>query len=45
MKTSNRVMLCFAWLIVGIPLTWGVYKSVEKSLPLFGVKIAATQPK
>ncbi len=26
-----------AWLLVGIPLGWGVARSVQKALPLFGV--------
>jgi hypothetical protein len=34
-------MLCIAWLVVGIPLGWGVVKSVEKSLPLFNGRPAA----
>ncbi|MES2570355.1 MAG: hypothetical protein V4710_09930 [Verrucomicrobiota bacterium] len=35
MKHSNFLKLCVAWLVVGLPLGWGVYKSIEKSLPLF----------
>ena len=35
MKKSNAVMLYIAWLVVGLPLGWGVYKTVQKSLPLF----------
>jgi hypothetical protein len=27
--------IAFAWLLIGIPLTWGVARSVQKSLPLF----------
>ena len=23
------------WIVVGLPLGWGLYKSVERSLPLF----------
>lgn len=42
-RQSNRLMLCVAWLVVGIPLAWGVFKSVEKSLPLFTRLSAATQ--
>lgn len=30
------------WVLVGLPLGWGVYQSVLKSLPLFGVQTAAT---
>jgi hypothetical protein len=35
------------WVIVAIPLAWGVTKSVQKSLPLFrgdAAKPAATAP-
>ena len=41
----NRWKLCIAWAVVGIPLGWGVVKSVEKSLPLFDGKArASAQP-
>jgi hypothetical protein len=33
--------LVIVWLFVAIPLGWGVKKSVEKSLPLFGVTAPA----
>jgi hypothetical protein len=26
------------WLIVILPLSWGITKSVQKSLPLFGIE-------
>ena len=29
------------WIIVVAPLAWGVTKSVQKSLPLFGVEAVA----
>ncbi len=32
--------LVIAWLWVSIPLSWGVYQSVMKSLPLFGIEAA-----
>jgi hypothetical protein len=28
-------LLVIAWLWVGIPLAWGVYTTIMKSLPLF----------
>jgi len=31
MKTLKLVI---AWLLVGVPLAWGVLQSIEKSLPL-----------
>lgn len=33
----RRLVLMVAWLWITIPLAWGVYQSIEKSLPLFGV--------
>jgi hypothetical protein len=36
--------LFLAWIVVGIPLAWGVMESVKKSLPLFS-KPAATAPR
>ncbi len=29
------------WIIVAIPLLWGVTQSVKKSLPLFGIEAVA----
>jgi hypothetical protein len=38
-----KVKLILAWLFVGIPLGWGVVKSVQQALPLFtGAKVATT---
>ena len=28
--------LAFCWLWVGVPLAWGVFETVKKSLALFG---------
>jgi hypothetical protein len=37
-----NLKLIIAWLFVGVPLGWGVVKSVQKALPLFeGVKTEA----
>ncbi len=33
-RTSLVVVLC-AWVVVAIPLGWGLYQSVVKSRPLF----------
>lgn len=38
MKT---VMLILAWTWVSLPLGWGVFKSVQKSAPLFVSETAA----
>jgi hypothetical protein len=39
-KTSP-LMLAVAWVVVGIPLAWGVYQTAIKSLPLFRASGAA----
>ena len=31
----RRFMLILAWLVVSLPLAWGVYQSVQRSIPLF----------
>lgn len=33
--------LIVAWLWIGLPLGWGLYQSVQKSLPLFGIEVVA----
>lgn len=37
-------MKILAWLFVILPLAWGVSQTVQKSLPLFGIKPAAIVP-
>lgn len=32
---GGRAALVAAWLLVGIPLAWGVYETVVKSMALF----------
>jgi hypothetical protein len=34
-RPTSLWAIASAWLIVAIPLGWGVYQSVVKSLPLF----------
>ena len=34
-RPPSPLAIAAAWLIVVIPLSWGVYQSVVKSLPLF----------
>ena len=37
-----KILLLFlAWAWITVPLSWGVYQSVQKSLPLFGMTAAA----
>lgn len=33
----HALRLAACWLLVALPLGWGVYRSVQKSLPLFGL--------
>lgn len=33
----KAILLVIAWTWIAVPLGWGVYQSVEKSKPLFGV--------
>ena len=43
---TSAPLLAIYWLIVLIPLGWGVYQTVQKSIPLFHVTstAAATSP-
>jgi hypothetical protein len=34
-KKFSLLEIAFCWMIVLIPLGWGIYQSVVKSLPLF----------
>jgi hypothetical protein len=34
-KKSSAAMILFAWLVVGIPLGWGVYNTLLNSMKLF----------
>ena len=40
-----KIKLIIAWLWISIPLGWGVYQSVKKSMPLFGSEAAAPAAK
>lgn len=43
-KTST-LRLAAAWIVVTIPLAWGVYQTASKALPLFrGAAATATRP-
>jgi hypothetical protein len=33
--STSPLVIALAWLVVSIPLGWGVYQSVMNSLPLF----------
>jgi len=34
-RSSPRWRVFAAWIVVALPLGWGVYQSVVKSIPLF----------
>jgi hypothetical protein len=34
---TSPLRIALAWILVTIPLAWGVYQSVVKSLPLFQI--------
>ncbi len=40
-KKSSRLMFAVSWIVVLIPLGWGVVQSVVKSLPLFQTPVAS----
>lgn len=41
-KKSSGVLILFAWLVVGIPLGWGVYNTVLGAMKLFQAAPAQT---
>ena len=43
-KATWTGLVIAAWTVVAIPLTWGVYQTVIKSLPLFRASAAAEAP-
>lgn len=52
LPTTDRMKplkLTVAWLMIGVPLAWGVFHSVKKSMPLFdgttAAKPSATPPR
>jgi hypothetical protein len=42
-KKSSLPVIAVSWIVVLIPLGWGVVQSVVKSLPLFSVSAASQQ--
>jgi hypothetical protein len=40
-EKTPPLLLAAAWLVVTIPLAWGVYQTAKKSLPLFRMSAAA----
>ncbi|MDT5295183.1 MAG: hypothetical protein QOJ76_2063 [Acidobacteriota bacterium] len=34
-QSSSNARLAISWLVVSVPLLWGIYQTFEKSLALF----------
>jgi hypothetical protein len=34
-RLSNRLLVALAWLLVGIPLAWGIYRTLKSAIVLF----------
>lgn len=43
-KSSSPALIALAWIIVGVPLGWGVYKSALNAVKLFQSQPATTAP-
>ncbi len=43
-EKTSPLLLAAAWLVVTIPLAWGVYQTAKKSLPLFRMSADAGEP-
>ncbi|MGB2670247.1 MAG: hypothetical protein WAO11_05945 [Candidatus Acidiferrum sp.] len=41
---SSPALILLAWLLVGIPLSWGVYNTLLSSMKLFQSPAATTIP-
>ena len=41
MKKSSPALIALAWIVVGVPLTWGIYKSGLNAIKLFQTPPAA----
>lgn len=41
-KKSSPALILFAWLLVGVPLGWGVYNTLMSSMKLFQAAPAQT---
>lgn len=43
-QKSSPAMILLAWLLVGIPLGWGVYNTLLSSMKLFQAPVPAAVP-
>jgi hypothetical protein len=44
MKKTPPTVILLAFLVVAVPLGWGLYRSVKNSLPLFKASAPAAAP-
>lgn len=44
MKKSSPLSVFLAFLVVALPLSWGLYRSVKNSMPLFAATKAPPTP-
>ncbi len=43
-ERTSPLLLAAAWVVVALPLAWGVYQTAKKSVPLFRASGAAEAP-
>jgi hypothetical protein len=41
---TSPLLLAAAWIVVALPLAWGVYQTVKKSLPMLRTSAVAEAP-
>jgi hypothetical protein len=44
MKKTSPITVFLAFLVVSLPLGWGLYRSVKNSMPLFAASKAPASP-
>jgi hypothetical protein len=44
MKKTSPLSIFLAFLVVAVPLSWGLYRSIKNSMPLFSPPTAAVVP-
>lgn len=44
MKSSSSALVALAWLLVGVPLGWGIYRSGLNAVKLFQPQPAVASP-
>ena len=44
MKKTSPLSVTLAFLVVALPLSWGIYRSIKNSMPLFAAGKMAPSP-